>query len=262
MNAFASDLDRTLIYSTRSGLGEHPDNCQLVEMYNGKPLSYISTQTKENLQKIMKEMLFIPVTTRTAEQYNRISLFNENEPKYAVVSNGGIILEDGKPIKEWSEYIERNSKHSLPLEEMVALIKQFPIYEEVEKLRFADNLFFYLIFEKEKAANINTTPILEWGNRNGWQVSLQGKKLYFIPNAIDKWEAVHYLQKRLSIRKVISAGDSLLDKNLIEKASYGIAPAHGEILKHHPFIRSTSSYGMKASEEITSTILTDQLISI
>lgn len=52
---------------------------------------------------------FIPVTTRTIEQFQRITLFqNEIIPEYAITSNGGNILHNGKQDVTWNKEIKKN----------------------------------------------------------------------------------------------------------------------------------------------------------
>lgn len=104
--AFASDLDRTLIYSHRvleqyAYEGEY----DLVEVLDERPLSYMSVETKKSLQTIHQSGWFIPVTTRTTAQYERITFFEQElKPEYAVTTNGAVFfimasrLRIGKPL--------------------------------------------------------------------------------------------------------------------------------------------------------------------
>lgn len=74
---YASDLDRTLIFSHRF-LDEHKYNKKivLVEDKDGKEISYMSELAYNKLQEINnnKDITFIPTTTRSLEEYNRIRL--------------------------------------------------------------------------------------------------------------------------------------------------------------------------------------------
>ena len=61
-----------------------------VEVYNGKEISFMTEKAIALLRELSEEMMFVPVTTRTVEQYNRVSLFREEiRPTYAITSNGG-----------------------------------------------------------------------------------------------------------------------------------------------------------------------------
>ncbi|MEG7379900.1 HAD hydrolase family protein [Bacillus subtilis] len=257
MNAFASDLDRTLIYSRR--MISNPDKeagVELIETLNGRDISYISGVTKENVRQIQKDHYFIPVTTRTNEQYQRIVCFQQDiVPEYAVTTNGGCILKDGQPLKEWDEFIKEQLASCLPIEAMLREIASLSVAQAVERTRTAHHYFVYLILNEEKIAGIDPAAVKEWGAEKGWQVSLQGRKLYFIPKPLNKWRAVEYLKSRLSLDEIYTAGDSLLDLELIQEADFGIAPAHGEVLRHCPELRKTKASGMMAGEEITASVL-------
>ena len=76
---FASDLDQTLIYSRKSFRAHIEDNSiQLIETLDGKEISFITYKTITLLIKLQLHSYFIPVTTRTIEQFQRITLF-QNE---------------------------------------------------------------------------------------------------------------------------------------------------------------------------------------
>ncbi|MFN2746532.1 HAD family hydrolase [Bacillus sp. z60-18] len=257
MKAFASDLDRTLIYSKKmiEAYGAETDY-QLIETLEGKEISYISEKTKENLRKICENMLFIPVTTRTTEQYKRITLFQETiVPEYAITTNGGCILKNGMPIREWSGYIEKKLQSCMPISDMLEEIAKLPVSHAAERVRTAHHYFVYLIFAEENVCKINASAAKAWAADKGWQVSSQGRKLYFIPEPLNKWSAVDYLKRELKLEKVYAAGDSLLDFDLIAQADYGVSPAHGEVLHHDPDLNRTMRPGMKAADEITKHIV-------
>ncbi|MGE6631944.1 HAD family hydrolase [Bacillus sp. NPDC077027] len=258
--AFASDLDRTLIFSHRM-LNQYVSQgtYELIEMLDGRALSYISTQTKKHLLTIHQAGWFIPVTTRTTAQYKRITfLQNELRPEFAVTTNGGCILQNGEPLKEWEALIDQRLAGCMPIREMLRAISELPVSRWVKRTRTADGRFLYLIMEDEHVPHIPLTELIKWGNERGWQVSLQGRKLYFIPQPLNKWTAVAYIKEQLQLDKVYSAGDSLLDYDLIQQADVGFAPAHGEVLEHHPSLRATTAFGMAAADEI-STYVADQV---
>ncbi|KAA6449462.1 HAD family hydrolase [Bacillus swezeyi] len=257
MKAFASDLDRTLIYSKKmiDAYGGEA-GYQLIETLDGREISFISEKTRENLRKIHEEILFIPVTTRTTEQYKRITFFQEAViPEYAITTNGGCILKNGSPIREWSSFIDGQLQSCMPIKDMLEEIAKLPLSQLAERVRTAHHYFVYLIFSEENVGKINASAAKAWAADKGWQASLQGRKLYFIPEPLNKWRAVDYLKSRLNIDEVYAAGDSLLDFDLIAQADYGVSPAHGEVLQHHPDLNATVRPGMKAADDITEHIV-------
>ena len=81
---FHTDLDNTLIYSYKHELGADK-HC--VEVYHGREISFITAETERLLQQIKareNQIVMIPTTTRTTEQYHRIQL-GIGELPYALV---------------------------------------------------------------------------------------------------------------------------------------------------------------------------------
>ena len=73
-----SDLDRTLIYSPRALALDMSDETAprllAVEVHNGKPLSFMTEHCAELLVELISAAEFVPVTTRTRAQYQRVHL--------------------------------------------------------------------------------------------------------------------------------------------------------------------------------------------
>ena len=69
MKVVHGDLDNTLIYSCRHDIGEEK---VCVELYEGREVSFMTKRSLSLLKEVQKKALFVPVTTRTAEQYRRI----------------------------------------------------------------------------------------------------------------------------------------------------------------------------------------------
>lgn len=143
---FASDLDQTLIYSTRSMGLDGAEGSGLVmpaETKDGQVLSYFLTEMLPLLQAIAKEVHFIPVTTRTMEQYNRIELFREHiAPTYAVTSNGGNILVNGVRDEAWSMHIQKLiAASAAPAAEIQAIFDEVASSDWIHGARYCDELF-------------------------------------------------------------------------------------------------------------------------
>ncbi|AOC57864.1 MULTISPECIES: HAD family hydrolase [Bacillus] len=255
--AFASDLDRTLIYSHRVlDQYEYEGDYDLVEVLDERPLSYMSVETKKSLQTIHQLGWFIPVTTRTTAQYERITFFQQElQPEYAVTTNGGCILHHGKPLEDWQAIVDERLKACMSVREMLRAISDLPVAAWVKRTRTAEGKFLYLIMKDEYLSHIPLAELKLWGEERGWQVSLQGRKLYFIPEPLNKWDAVAFLKERLELEYVYGAGDSLLDAGLIRQADMGFAPRHGEVLDFDPLLEPTAASGMAAADEITACVM-------
>ena len=145
---FASDLDRTLIYSHR-GFGEEILNVPVrnIEVYNGREISFMTEKAIALLRELSEEMMFVPVTTRTIEQYNRISLFHEEiRPTYAITCNGGVVLKDGKIDKHWQDYIRTKIDGSAAsVDDVKRKIEETADASWLKSIRVVDRFFVYLI---------------------------------------------------------------------------------------------------------------------
>lgn len=254
---FASDLDQTLIYSRNSmGMDVTEEELVEVERYEGKPLSYMTKKSQSELWTINDSAFFLPVTTRTQAQYERVTgIFEGNAPRFAVISNGAVILENGQPIKEWSDGIRQQcvSRKTI-ITELLPEIERHFSEDWVLKVREADDWFVYLIVDRARFPEDKLNFYTETFKKLGWGMSLQGRKLYFMPESITKAGAMEYIKKRLEASYVIAAGDSLLDLDLLESADYSMLASHGEAVRSavpvSGHIHKTEKHGIKAGEEI------------
>lgn len=257
---FASDLDRTLIY-TKKLIEEENEDIVLAERYLGKELSYMKSGVIEKIRKIIKnKVLFIPVTTRTIEQYNRIFIIHESiKPTYAIVSNGGNILINGKVDTEWRNIIRKAVNKIIHYKFVEKkFLDSFKDTSWIDKMVLRDELFFSVHFKDKELINVDEfNNFKNWAEENKWTVSLQGRKLYIVPEPVNKWDALLYLKEKEKKKKIISAGDSFLDYPLLINADYAVCAAHGElkslieekiVKQEHIFL--TEKRGINASEEI------------
>lgn len=256
---YASDLDRTLIYSLGAiGVPENTPGLIPAEIIEGKTRSYISQQALNRLIDLNTRIIFIPVTTRTIQQYKRINLFQETViPDYAVTSNGGNILIGGVVDKEWRESIGRLvARHSAGAEEVRSYIKAVVREDWIISENYCDDLFYSFMVYRDQLPLDEITNLSDRLYNLGWRVSLQGRKLYAVPAAVNKSDAILHLRRTVRSEPMVASGDSLLDKSLLESADYAIAPCHGEIFaeqqsglvkSRYPF---TKESGVFAGDEI------------
>ncbi len=91
MDLFASDLDNTLIYSYKRDLGT---DTVCAEVDEGRKVSFMTNRSRELLEKVNQTMHFVPVTTRSVQQYQRIRFGDTWSPHLALAANGGVLLRD------------------------------------------------------------------------------------------------------------------------------------------------------------------------
>ena len=234
---FASDLDQTLIYSPKSFrlLPELMPAVSSIEIYDGREISFMADHAITKLKKIASQSTFVPVTTRTIDQYRRISLFHEIiTPVYGVVSNGGNIIVNGVVDPAWQKQVAINmTQMCLCAEDMLAGFNEICHESWAGPMRMADGLFYYCVVEREKVPLKDIESFALWAEQQQWSVSLQGRKLYIVPQVVNKGAAVAYIRNLLQEKLVVAAGDSLLDLCMLEQADYAISPCHGELWDHY-----------------------------
>lgn len=262
---FASDLDSTLIYSSKHCKLINEENLLPVDSYNNQ-YSYITKSMQATLEHINESMLFIPVTTRSIEQYTRMKYFYDTiKPKYAIVANGGIILKNGIELTDWSNISFTKIKEVISVRAMIKLCSFFLESDFVKTYKTCEDLFIYSILDEDKLVDsiknakihLNYIEVLRsFCSKIDYSVSKQGKKVYIIPNCINKYDPINYIMKLENINMFMAAGDSLLDYPMIKHSNYGIVPSHGELL--HNFcvnefggiVYITKQSGIFAGEEI------------
>ncbi len=219
MYLFACDLDNTIIHSYKKA--QESDIC--VEMKDEKKLSYMTQKSYKLLNEIYEkrtDILFVPLTTRTMEQYNRINLLDSKFPKYALAANGGILLIDNCIDEKWYEEsleIIKDSLNELKLS-MDILEKDKNIYMDI---RIIDGLFVYT-----KSSNPKKTLSVLSENIDISKVDVfeNGDKVYVISKKLNKGAAVKRLKEKLNIEKTICAGDSLFDISMLNIADIAVYP--------------------------------------
>ncbi|MBP1993487.1 HAD family hydrolase [Paenibacillus eucommiae] len=256
---FASDLDQTLIYSQRSMGSSVNDELSITsaEAIDGEIKSYMSVQTFKNLQELMSKLLFVPVTTRTMAQYVRIHLFKQRlRPRFAITSNGGNILIDGVPDNEWNQSIRALVKAtSSPAEDAARIMNQIMTPEWVVGSRYCDELFYSYVIQRDQMPMQAVLEVSEELKKMGWHVSIQGRKVYSVPMAVSKKDAIAHVKNLTKSRMVIASGDSLLDQSMLDYADYSIVPKHGELYRQEQK-KAVSNYlfteasGIFAADEI------------
>jgi hypothetical protein len=261
---FATDLDRTLIYSAAAaGLGAEVGEEDVaaadplagavgVEQYEGRTISYVTPGFGGLLRALAERCTVVPVTTRTRQQYGRITLFDPPGPAWAIVANGGHLLHHGEPDPAWEAAARQRIADTVlaSLDEVAAQVAA-AARPWIDHVRRADDFFAYTLVDRAAMPFGAAEELAGWLEAQGWRLSVQGRKLYAVPAALSKGAAVRELADRLAASVVLAAGDSLLDEELLAAADIAIRPAHGELAERgRPAAVVTASRGIVAGEEI------------
>jgi hypothetical protein len=250
----ACDLDRTLIYS-RGAVELHGDterDLVPIERHEHKDASWMTAAAAARFATLHERAAVVPVTTRTPEQWHRVRLPGR-PPRYVITANGGVLLVDGRIDHEWDAIVAAELAQSAPLAEIWAHASQVCRPEWTVKLRNARGMFCYAVLHRKRVPAGFVAEAAGWAAHRGWQLSLQGRKLYWVPCALTKSAAVAEVARRIGAQLVLAAGDSLLDADLLAAADRGIAARHGELVAsgwRAPHIAITEASGVRAGEEI------------
>lgn len=254
---FASDLDRTLVYSAAAmRLGLAVDDPVLVETYDARPTSFVDPAALADLVTLSHELPFVPVTTRTREQYARIGLPGVRV-SHAVTTNGGVVLVDGRPCGDWAADVARRGEAGEPYAAARSAAEPLWQHPWVEKVRDAEGLFFYAVVDTAAAPEQWYAELAATTERIGWVLSVQGRKCYLIPPGLTKEAAVAEVARRLGATAVAAAGDSLLDAGMLAAADFAVRPSHGELHEQGwttPGLLVTPSPGGRAAAEIVGAV--------
>lgn len=253
-----SDLDRTLIYSA-SALqlpysDEEAPSLVCVEVLDGRPHSFLTLSAARRLNEIAFAATFVPTTTRTMAQYRRVR-FPGVDPTYAITSNGGNILINGRPDEQW----HRSTASAIAdcdagLVEVRAELKRRTQGDWALKRRVGDDLFCYLVVEPTEMPDDFIESWTSWCSDRGWRVSVQGRKIYAIPNPLTKERAMLAVARRTAAQQVVAAGDGALDAGFLAAADAGIRPPHGELAAlgwQYPGVEISPRPGVLAADDIT-----------
>ena len=258
----AADLDRTLIYSSaaiEATLG--PDAVPpllCVEFLDDRPQSFLTAAAGRWLERLAGSAVLVPTTTRTLAQYDRVRLPG-GPVRYAVTSNGGHIVVDGRSDAAWGRSTQdRVALDGASLGEVVAELHRRAQAPWVRTLRVADELFCYLVVDLD---GLPATFVPEWSRwcavRN-WVVSVQGRKIYALPRSLTKQAAVAEVLRRVGGDRLIAAGDGALDAGFLSLAGAAIRPRHGELHElgwTADHVTITAESGVLAGEEIAHWLL-------
>ena len=249
----AADLDRTLIYS-RSAAGGYPSSAELVtvEYYDGAPASFMTAAAAAMLAELAGQHLLVPVTTRTQAQLARVVLPGP-APRYAVAANGGVLLVDGVPDLGWAALVRARLDAVAPLAEAVDAFRAACDPDCCPTIRSAQDMFCYAVVDRDLLPAEAVEELSAWAVPAGWVTSLQGRKLYLVPQPLTKSAAIAEVADRAGARIVLAAGDSYLDLDLLQHADRSVRPGHGELAVagwREPHVDVLDSTGVVAGEQI------------
>lgn len=211
MYVWFSDLDNTLIYSHRTTFAQKK---VLVEYFRGKEQSFMTQETYNFM--CSNRIKFIPVTTRSVEQYNRLFVFGkEILVDHALVCNGAILLNKGLIDEKW--LCETKVIANEGIKDLQKIQNEMSEYA----VNNVEGVMLYLKTEepKELAMTLRERYVSE-----SVYIGFDKRKVYIIPAEISKGDAVKRYCSRFGIEQAISSGDSEFDLSMLNTTQMAIAP--------------------------------------
>ncbi len=209
---FFTDIDGTILHSAkRERTGDVP-----AEYKDG---AIINLWTEYGAAALPEIKNIVPVTTRSMEQYKRIVFPGGISPRCALVANGGGLLLDGAPDKEWEEWAFGITKEcASELSEKERFLESDPCRDF--EIRMVDGLF---LFTKSSDPEKTLRGLGEGTLTDSFYT---GKKVYVVPKSLNKGAAAARFIERFTAGKrcVICAGDSPMDIPMLNIADTAICP--------------------------------------
>ena len=198
---YASDLDNTLIFSEEFAQKNNSETeNEIVDTYKTGH-SVMSKAVRNKLRSLTenKSLQFVPVTTRDDKQYKRVNL--GVKPEYAIVANGGIILHNGEPIEEWTDYVMSKFNYLEAMQILSDLDTEFESIENYAKV--VNGCFLMFKISKPTTYDVEIDPRTIRRNIN----LLKYKLNYDISTSIinssraSKWKKCRYRNNIITIYK-------------------------------------------------------------
>ena len=166
-------------------------------------------------EKVTPGAEIVPITTRSVAQYRRILWPSGLEPAYAVTTNGGILLHEGKPERLQGGRLAKDREE---LERLHGIYCADPCFI---RCRIVDDTYLFVYCANacdaaEQAEKVRKSTYLS--------VYLSGKKIYAVPEYISKERALEYLKGRFRGLPIIGAGDSVMDIGMLERVDTALVP--------------------------------------
>lgn len=211
---FASDLDNTLLVSHRCR--QDSDIC--VELNQGKEQSFMTKRAIGLLREINRQIGFVPITTRSLEQYRRIEWPEGCEPEMAVVANGAILLRRNEIDGKWSNQIK--PVVDAVFYELKSQYERHLSLKDYISCRIVDDSYVFLYCDEE--ADV-AACVDECRRHTTLKVEHLGRKIYFFPAGLGKGEALIRLKECLRSSYIYAAGDSPIDVSMLRIADMAFA---------------------------------------
>lgn len=234
------DIDNTILYSSK----KKRDGDICVEWKLSKKQGFMSRELIDLLFSIEyckdDNMKFIPVTSRSIEQYNRVVKLSELF-EYAITTNGANLCKNGVQDADW--WLDTYKSVSNILSDIMSAYKYLnnTLPDDTKICRVVDGFWTYASVNAELLKKKVIEHIESYNDvydlSNDIQVFDTGSKISVIPTAISKGNAVkkfiqaYKLQHPDASVRTLAFGDNILDVSMLEAVdeAYTLESLRGKV---------------------------------
>lgn len=206
---FASDLDRTLIFSRRrldpAGPAVIP-----AEFRQGEPFGFLTPGALEALRTLQQKTVFFLNTMRGLEQARRVEFVADGSCSYLALQNGLYLYRKGREDQDWSAYVRRTVSE-LPLGLSDGADKVLKMLPGIECLSRQYEYLAVFFADESAFDDAACAQLAEELARLGWALCRQRRKLYLFPLAIDKGAVLERVRDWEDGAEAAGFGDSGFD---------------------------------------------------
>ena len=217
-----------------------------VELYEGREVSFMTAKSQSLLESLQEKLCFVPLTTRSTAQYQRICFSDKFCPTLALTGNGGTLLCHGTEDEEWTKESFRLIEDCQEdLKKAEELLENDPA--RTLDVRRVNDLF---VFTKSSAPKETLARMRQAIPSDKVRMYQNGVKVYVVPVILNKATALRRLKARLQPELTIAGGDSLFDiEMLVEADAAFAAPAIAEEVKRLRAVQEAKLSEQEAKSE-------------
>lgn len=240
-----TDLDGTLVFSGSGRQGV------IVDDYGGERFGVTTASARADLSRICLSGALVVVTTRTSNQFRRLSF--SHEVPYALTSNGARLLVHGVESAQWLDETRSLTGRLRPVSEVHAILRSACDRLGQESPRRADEWLFVIVHGTVMAAGSTYAVVRSALRSTGWVAHRSGRKIHVVPRTLDKAVAIDRFRRTQGVSAWCAAGDSAADTSMLAQAERAIVPRGGPAALHLgrlPHVEVTAGSGLAASAEV------------
>lgn len=217
---YASDMDRTLVFSKKNFTFDDSLDKTIFESVDGSTGTFMTKRTLSGLRKLSERCHFVPITARNQVKYDQLGLTELGiRIEYAVIANGAVVLHNGERDVEWDRIIDaRKAKYSYEF------VREH-LAEHFSDVRYIENDLGFEIYSVGLRESFEEL----FREFDGLHIVEDHSKTFLVYESVSKLAALEYVKRKLNDTYVVTSGDSILDLPMVLNSDVGIVPLTGNL---------------------------------